>query len=205
MRGKGASLQPAAGKTDSPEQDDACLLHRIAGGDRRAFRVLYERYYRRLFHFIYRITGQVDLTEEALNDAMLVVWRSAGSFGGRSRVSTWVLGIAYRRALKIREKSNIRAERFPLDERLMNEPVARGEEPISQEILHEWLEAGLKRLSHEQRTVVELTYYYGYSYQEIATIVGCPTNTVKTRMFHARANLRKSLPSLEAGRAKRAE
>lgn len=204
IRGKGASRRPTGAK-GSPERDDGHLLGQIADGDRAAFRVLYERYYRRLFHFIYRITGQVELTEEALNDAMLVVWRSAGSFGGRSRVSTWVLGIAYRRALKLKEKSNIRADRFILDERLANEPVGREQEPINEEILKEWLEAGLRHLSPEQRAVVELTYYHGYSYQEIATIVGCPTNTVKTRMFHARANLRKWLPFLEAGRAKRTE
>ena len=204
MRGKGTSRRAVTGG-NSPERADVDLLRQVVDGDRKAFRVLYERYHRRLFHFIYRITGQVELTEEALNDAMLVVWRSAGSFGGRSRVSTWVFGIAYRRALKIKEKSNILAERFTLDERLINEPPEPGQEPINQEITQEWLEAGLRHLSPEHRAVVELTYYHGYSYQEIATIVGCPTNTVKTRMFHARANLRKWLPFLEASLSKRTE
>jgi RNA polymerase sigma-70 factor (ECF subfamily) len=54
----------------------------------------------------------------------------------------------------------------------------------------------LDALSPAQRAVVELTYFGGYSYDEIATITGCCVNTVKTRMFHARAKLRKALPAL---------
>lgn len=181
------------------ERDDAELLERVARGDRAAFRVLYERYYRRLFRFINRMTRQADLTEEALNDAMLVVWQSAGSFAARSRVSTWLLGIAYRRALKIMEKDRIRSQRFA-PEAISNEPEVPGREPTNQEILHEWLDAGLERLSPDHRAVIELTYYHGYSYQEIAEIMGCPTNTVKTRMYHARANLKKWLPFLDGTR-----
>ncbi len=199
-----ASNDAAEGVKDLLERKDAELLERIAQSDRAAFRVLYERYYRRLFRFINRMTRQVDLTEEALNDAMLVVWQSAGSFAARSRVSTWLLGIAYRRALKLMEKDRVRAQRFT-SESMINEPDAGGPEPTQQEILQEWLEAGLARLSPDHRAVIELTYYHGYSYQEIAEIMGCPTNTVKTRMFHARANLKKWLPFLDGSRAPRGE
>ena len=51
-------------------------------------------------------------------------------------------------------------------------------------------------LPAEQRAVVEMTYYYGLSYQEISEIMGCPVNTVKTRMFHARRRLREILPTM---------
>ena len=54
----------------------------------------------------------------------------------------------------------------------------------------------LRHLSAEHRAVVELTYFYGCSYEEIAAIAACPVNTVKTRMFHARAKLKKLLPTL---------
>jgi RNA polymerase sigma-70 factor (ECF subfamily) len=62
--------------------------------------------------------------------------------------------------------------------------------------LKDLLEQGMKTLSAKQRAVVELTYYYGCSYDEIAIIVDCPVNTVKTRMFHARAKLKAVLPGL---------
>ena len=54
----------------------------------------------------------------------------------------------------------------------------------------------LKSLSPKLRAVVELTYVHGYSYEEIAEIVDCPVNTVKTRMFHARNRLRQVLPAI---------
>ena len=63
-------------------------------------------------------------------------------------------------------------------------------------MLTDLLIQGLEKLPPEQRAVVELTYFHGHSYQEIGEIVGCPVNTVKTRMFHARAKLRKLLPEL---------
>ena len=61
----------------------------------------------------------------------------------------------------------------------------------------DWLDQGMRRLSPNQRAVVELTYFYGCSYEEIGAILSCPVNTVKTRMLHARAKLRRALPSLE--------
>ena len=61
----------------------------------------------------------------------------------------------------------------------------------------EQLDLALSLLTPEQRTVVELTYMGGCSYQEIAAIVGCPVNTVKTRMFYARVQLRKLLPRVD--------
>ena len=62
--------------------------------------------------------------------------------------------------------------------------------------LQQSLDQALQRLRPNHRSVVELTYRFGYSYSEIAEIVGCPVNTVKTRMFHARAQLRKILEVL---------
>jgi RNA polymerase sigma-70 factor (ECF subfamily) len=62
--------------------------------------------------------------------------------------------------------------------------------------LRDLLDEALRQLSPEHRAVVELTYFHGCSYQDIALIADCPVNTVKTRMFHARAKLRKLLPAL---------
>ena len=64
--------------------------------------------------------------------------------------------------------------------------------------LQDWLDVGMRRLPAEQRAVIELTYFHGYSYAEIAGILKCPVNTVKTRMFHARARLRQILPELSS-------
>jgi RNA polymerase sigma-70 factor (ECF subfamily) len=145
-----------------------------------------------------RVAGQVELAEEAINDVMLVVWRNSESFGGRSKVSTWIMGIAYHKALKVHETSRRWTSRFKaadFDDWLEHEAAAEPSDAID---LHDLLERGLSRLSPEHRAVVELTYFAGCSYEDIAVIAGCPVNTVKTRMFHARARLRKLLPALGA-------
>lgn len=178
---------------------DLELLARSNAGDRRAFRALYDKYYHPLLRFIYRVTGQLELAQEGINDVMLVIWERGARFGGRSRVATWIMGIAYRKALKAVEKSRRWSDRLSdVDIEQLDEPLADGGEPTSGMDLENLLEQGMKELSAKQRAVVELTYFYGYSYEEIAAITDCPVNTVKTRMFHARARLRAVLPKLGA-------
>ena len=63
----------------------------------------------------------------------------------------------------------------------------------------EWLGLALAELPLEQRMVMEFSYLMGHSCEEIAQIMQCPVNTVKTRMFHAREKLRRSLPRLAGG------
>jgi RNA polymerase sigma-70 factor, ECF subfamily len=180
------------------DSDDAVLLGRVAGGDRNAFRELYAMYYHPILRFIRRLTGRLDLAEEGVNDVMLVVWRSGKSFDGRSKVSTWIMGIAYHKALKSLDASRRWSFRFKASDfdawvEHAEAPAAPAGDGID---LRDLLERALAELSPEQRAVVELTYFGGYSYLEIAAITSCPVNTVKTRMFHARAKLRRLLPSL---------
>ena len=178
---------------------DQSLLERIAAGERAALHELYVNYYQRLLRFLYRITGQLELAQEGINDVMLVVWEKGHTFTGRSTVSTWIMGIAYRKGLKLREKSKRWSDRFKaadIDD--WNEPFLPSEKPTDEIVMQDLLARALRHLSPEQRAVVELTYFHGYSYREISDIAGCPVNTVKTRMFHARAKLRALLPKLGA-------
>ncbi len=182
---------------ESRDGADRSLLAQVASGDRQALHTLYVKYYQRLLRFLYRMTGQLEFAQEGVNDVMLVVWDKAGSFGGRSTVSTWIMGIAYRKGLKILEKSRRWSDRFKtVDFQDWNEPSVSPTEHTDEMILKDLLAQGLGKLPPEQRAVVELTYFHGCSYQEISEIAGCPVNTVKTRMFHARAKLRKLLPKL---------
>lgn len=172
---------------DMVDERDTLLLERVAAKDRGAFQELYQRYYQRLFGFIFKLTRRPEVVEEALNDTLLAVWKGAASFAGRSRPSTWILGIAHRQALKALSRQR-RAERDP--EALPDEPADGPESLAARRELASTLGRALAQLPAEQRAVVELTYYHGCSYAEISSIVGCPVNTVKTRMFHARRRLR---------------
>jgi len=181
----------------SDDGADLALLERIGNGDRNALRDLYNTYYHPLLRFIYRITGRLDLAQEGVNDVMLVVWGNSRSFGGRSSVSTWIMGIGYRKALKLLASSRRWTDRIasaPLEDLIERSEVFT--EQSDDNDLRDLLDEALRHLSAEHRAVVELTYFYGCSYEEIAAIAACPVNTVKTRMFHARAKLKKLLPAL---------
>lgn len=173
---------------------DAELLARVVVHDRAALTELYSRYYHPLLRFIHRMTGDIDDAQECVNDVMLVVWNRARSFDGRSKVSTWIMGIAYRKAMKMRSRLHKWVTRFKAaDWSESIEPLA-GIEGLTEQVHNrELVYRAVQKLSAQQRAVVELTYVFGFSYGEIAEIVECPENTVKTRMFHARARLREIL------------
>src|SRR5690606_24470643 len=183
--------------TSDGDAADAALLDRIRTGDHDALHALYRKYYHPLLRFAYRIAGRLELAEETVNDVMLVVWQDAGAFEGRSKVSTWIMGIAYRKAMKLASRTRRWYARFAAaDFAAAIERPEGAAEPTQRTELEDLLEQALRALPPEQRAAVELTYYFGCTYEEIASIADCPVNTVKTRMFHARAKLRALLPSL---------
>lgn len=130
---------------------------------------------------------------------MMVVWRSAGDFRGESQLSTWILGIAYRRALKAIEHERLRTVAASIEPHA-TEDGAAADELLRRAELEDWLGAALGTLSPEHRLTIELAYFMGLSCEELARVADCPVGTVKTRMFHARRLLRASLESLSAPR-----
>jgi RNA polymerase sigma-70 factor (ECF subfamily) len=174
---------------------DAQLLEKIAAGDRLALRKFYFLYHRRLQRFLTTVTSDALMMEEIINDTLLAVWRSAASFRGDSRVSTWVFGVAYRRALKtLQSAANRHAGQ--LASAAEDSGAAIDTVAISFERSN-WINAALGQLSVEHRMVVELTYYAGLSCEEVSAITNCPVGTVKTRLHHARIRLKRSLQELE--------
>src|SRR5262245_35308103 len=126
-----------------------------------------------------------------MNDVMYVVWQDAARFERRSKVSTWVFAIAWHKALRALE----RQQREKVSRTTETDDLPAAERGAMED--RDWLRRGLDQLSPEHRLVVELTFFAGCSYVEIAGIAGCPVNTVKTRMFHARRKLRDILKALD--------
>ena len=167
---------------------DVRLMALIEAGDRHAFAQLYRSYFPRLVRFLDRMTRNASLIEEIINDTLLVVWQRAGSYNHTSKVSTWIFAIAYRKALKgirsLDEPVESDADLEEADEQLQPEAA------LSLQQMQHQVARALDALPHAQRTVVNLAYYHGMGYEEIAAIMDCPLNTVKTRMFTARSKLR---------------
>jgi RNA polymerase sigma-70 factor (ECF subfamily) len=120
---------------------------------------------------------------------MYVVWEKAGSYDRQCKPSTWIFGIAFNKARQAFRNSD-RLEEVSLDD--IDEDsswLGKQDSEFSQLELDDWLVSALGKLSPEHRAVIELTYYESLSYSEIAVIMDCPENTVKTRMHHARKKL----------------
>ncbi len=187
---------PIPSKAAMPARDDRLdreLLRLIAAQDSNALEHLYVEYFRRLLQFLSRLSSQREALEEAINDTFWIVWSKAADFRGESRVSTWIMGIAWRCALKaLRRNSDASAEALALS----TPSELQLAESFALEERRQWLEHGLATLPFEQRATLELAYFVGHSCEEIASIMGCPVNTVKARMFQARIKLKNLLPKL---------
>jgi RNA polymerase sigma-70 factor (ECF subfamily) len=177
-------------------EEERVLLARIAQRDRAALQQLYLNYHRRLSRFLMRIVHRYEVAEEVINDTMLAVWQQADKFRGESQLSTWIIGIAYRRALKELKRLGRMESSFSSSMQQERAEESADDPEATHREMRDCIDRALAALPAEQRLAVELCYFMGHSCEEIAQIAGCPVNTVKTRMFHARLRLRGLLPDL---------
>jgi len=188
LRHFGTDRKAVSSTRRSSEDADVALISRVAAGDLHAFETLYRIYHPRLDRFLTLMTARRTLVEEVLNDTMLVVWRRSDTYNRQSKVSTWIFAIAYRTALKALRDRDDPVEPDAADVLLSEDPGP--EQRLMAEQLRSQVFRGLEALSAEQRSVLVLTYFHDLPYNEIARIVDCPVDTVKTRVFHGRRRLR---------------
>lgn len=180
------------GAPNRAEAPEVALVEQVALGDARAFETLYRLYHPRLCRFLGLMSSRRPLLEEALNDTMMVVWRRAGTFNGHSKVSTWIFAIAYRTALKALRRHDPLADE-PAGDEAAEEAASTEASPEQQRSDGETREAlarALDRLSTGQRSALVLAFFHDLPYAEIARIIDCPVDTVKTRVLHGRRRLR---------------
>lgn len=183
----GGEAKPRARDT-SGDANEAALIRRVMEQDQRAFETLYRIYHPRLVRFMSLVTARSTIVEEAVNDTMLVVWNRAHTFNGQCKVSTWIFSIAYRTVCKALRWQDTPADPVDMDEHASDDPGPEGMSNARE--MQAVLARALDHLSHEHRNVVVLTYFHDLPYAEIAQVMDCPVDTVKTRMFHARRKLR---------------
>lgn len=176
------------------DQNDRELLVSVSKQCRVSFAKLYRRYYTPLTRFAYRYLQAPEVIEEVVNDTMMVVWQKADSFRSESRVSTWIMGITVRKCWEAQKKASKNMQSIEELSDLEDKVCDSGNAELSQTM--NW---ALQKLSPEHRATVELSYHMGYTCEEIASIMSCPQNTVKTRLHYARKSLRKILDTSESG------
>ena len=184
------ALAPRPAAASARDDIDRELIAKIGNLDKDAFRSLCIHYHRILARFLSKFTRDRADIEEIINDTLWIVWKNAGAFRSESRVSTWIMGIAYRCSMKTLRRAK-RHRRISRQQIADVEPTAGDASHMTEN--QQILKLALQKLPLEQRLVIELTYNLDRSCAETAEIVGCSVNTVKSRMFHARRKLRLTL------------
>jgi len=167
---------------------DEMLLEDVAAGSRPAMHILYARHRVRVYRFILQMVRDNATAEDLVSQVFLDVWRTAGQFEGRARVSTWLLSIARFKALTaLRQR---RHEDLDQDHVLeIPDQADTPETTLARNRTGDILRACIAKLSPAHQEIIHLVYYHEKSVEEAGLIIGIPQSTVKTRMFYARKQL----------------
>ena len=167
-------------------RDDRELLRDCANGDEQALGALYDRYGKRAYAVALRVLRDPTLAEDAVQDAFLAVWRRAATYDpDRGDVSTWIFMLVHRRAVDLVRRQH-RFNTRPA-EREAAPPADGFDEAVA---LRSDVQVALHALSSAEREVLDLAYWRGLTQSQIATTLGIPQGTVKSRTFSALAKLR---------------
>jgi RNA polymerase sigma-70 factor (ECF subfamily) len=169
------------------EPSDEALLNAIAGGAVWAMDSLYQRYSRILYSLAYRMVSDHQVSEDLLQEAFLAVWRHATTYSPQTGTArSWLISILHHRAIdylrRVRRRSNI--QEAPLEELELNESIAHPDawDAAWQAVKSSHVRAALMKIPPEQRLVIELAYFQGWTHSEIAEGTQIPLGTIKARM-----------------------
>jgi RNA polymerase sigma-70 factor (ECF subfamily) len=175
---------------------DEDLMALVQTGEPRAFEVIFDRHSGAAFSLAYRMCGRRTMAEDVVQDAFLSVWRTGARYDRRrGSVRNWILGVVHNRAIDafrrgaVRDSRNVPddglAERLPATERTDAEVARRDDARQVREALDD--------LPAEQRQVIELAYFGGFTHTQISEMLTVPAGTVKGRMRLGLTKLRMTL------------
>jgi RNA polymerase sigma-70 factor (ECF subfamily) len=179
---------PRRASPNARASHDAVLLGRVACGDKSAMQILFSNHYVSVYRFVLRRLHDRTLAEDVTSEVFLEVWRNAGRFEGRSAVSTWILGIARHKAFSVRP----RFEHATLETDMLEASREGADDPdfaLQARDRAVVLRQCITKLTDEHREIIDLVYYQEQPVEAVATILGIPRNTAKTRVFYARKRL----------------
>lgn len=175
---------------------DEDLMRLVQDGDPQAFAVVFDRHADVSFSLAYRMCGRRHLAEDVVQEAFLSVWRRGGSYDrARGSVRTWILGVVRNSAIDAFRRDAVRVRRDVSDEGIADQIASPDLTDVTVERRDEARSIGvaLRDLPTDQREVIELAYYGGFSHSEIAEVLDLPPGTVKGRMRLGLAKMRVAL------------
>ena len=193
---------------NNPAPDDKTLAAQAAQGSERAFRDLLRRYERPVFSLIVRMVRDRTLAEDISQEAFIRAFKAIGSYDPRYKFSSWMFKIAHNLTIDhLRRKrietvsihgspNAVTAEEQSRTSLVLESSQERPDAYVENMELGSQIEAAIGKLRPEYRSVTLLRHVEGYSYQEIADILGLPLGTVKTYIHRARLELKSALAPL---------
>ena len=184
--------------------NEADLIHRCQTGDREAFRLLMERYGKLLHGTAYLMTREYGSAEDAVQEALINVWRGLPSFRPTGSFKAWVIRILVNEVGKQRRKKRVREA--PLEDALaVTGNPGETEDAVLQSEERRLLRRGVESLSRDQKETVVLRYYADLTIPEVAKVMGCREGTVKSRLHRALNKLKEALKYDELSSGSRQE
>ncbi len=175
--------------------EDLQLLDGIKQQKQASLEAFYQKYENSVYRFaLCKLNNSFDASD-IVNEVMLEVWNSAYRFEQRSKVSTWLFGIAHHKIIDLLRKRkqnivDIDQVNEITDETLNMEQVLEGADNRN------LIQQCMKKLKGDHKQAIHLLFFNDYSYEEIAEVIECPVGTVKSRIHHAKLSLKKCLQRL---------
>lgn len=168
------------------KEKDFELMKRISEGDESAFKELFEGTHRKVYFYLFRLFHEKSMAEDLVIETYSEVWINAMSFKRESRVITWIIGIARNLAMNKFKSlhSNERIDDYP------DIPEPKDSSGSQFNGKKELINQAMKKLSFKHREVLDLVFFQEMTYKEVSEILKIPINTVKTRVFYAKKELR---------------
>ena len=170
--------------------DERELIAKIAKKDQNAFQTFFYIYKNRLYYYFYKLLENQEDAEELTMETFFRIYRNAGTFRGESKVSSWVFGIARRVCLEHLKEKNKSIKTLELYE---GDAVSEGS-PINEDV--ELVRKAIEKLAPYEREVLFLAYYEELPYEDIAKVLDIPLGTVKSRVFNAKAKLKRIIEEM---------
>ncbi len=187
-------LRPSSAELRALADED--LMASVADGDARAFEVIFDRHGDAAFSLAYRMCGRRAMAEDVVQEAFMSLWRSGSRYNlARGSVRSWVLSVVHHRAIDAFRREGVRTSRNVSDEGIAERLAASDSTDVEVERREDAQQVrnALQELPTEQRQVIELAYFGGFTHTQIATMLKLPAGTVKGRMRLGLTKMRISL------------
>ena len=178
------------------KEHERLLIERASKGDQQAFSELFYEYKEMVYRVVYRLLGNSEETNDAVQQTFIELFKSLPGYAGKSKFTTWLYRIAVNVSIQFFRKRRSHDKTQALNPELLSDKDADTTLPIEKKELRQQIEQALQSLHIRKRTVVVLHDIENRTMEEISEIIGVPVGTIKSRLFYGREELKKKLEKL---------